>query len=335
MKKFVYFSCVALLLIAGGWAVQSYEHSIKFEVDESVKQLVVEGENALNIGRYADAKRIFEEELKINPQNVEASWGLKKAAAREALTGAAFKQAVDGLYQENSNDGHVNLFLGEYYASIHEFDKARSYYMSAIEQDPKMAEAHYVLAKLNEQQGNLNEARVELLKAISLSPESRYQNSLATIYFKQGQYELAVKEYGKNMEYPLSSLESAKIFWRLGYLSQALNYQRQAIEWLENPVVMAKPENQDAWYMETVPGQIIKLGSLEEKKSYGYLSLSATLYLHGNSEEAEKDTQKVFALKLANQTDINTLLKADLEILLHGDKEVADMVEVFKEKFLQ
>lgn len=336
MKTFFYFCCLALLLIAGGWAVHTYEHSMKSEVDDSsIKQLVVEGENALNIGRYPDAKRIFEEELKINPQNDEASWGLKKAAARETLSGPAFKQAVDELYQQNASDGHVNLFLGEYYASIHEFDKARSYYLSAIELDPKMAEAHYVLAKLNEQQDNLNEARVELLKAISLSPESRYQNSLATIYFKQGQYELAVKEYGKNMEYPLSSLESAKIFWRLGYLSQALNYQRQAISWLENLVVMAKPENQDAWYMEVVPGQVVKLASLEEKKSYSYLSLSATLYLHGNSEEAEKDIQKVFALKLANQTDINTLLRADLDILLHGDKEVADMVEEFKEKFLQ
>lgn len=335
MKTFFYFSCVALLLIAGGWAVHTYEHSMKSAVDDSsIKQLVVEGENALNIGRYTDAKRIFEEELKINPQNVEASWGLKIAAARETLSGPAFKQAVDELYQQNASDGHVNLFLGEYYESIHELDKARSYYLSAIELDPKMAEAHYVLAKLNEQQDNLNEARVELLKAISLSPESRYQNSLATIYFKQGQYELAVKEYGKNLEYPLSSLESAKIFWRLGYLSQALNYQRQAIEWLENPVVMAKPENQDAWSMEVAPGQVVKLTSLEEKKSYGYLSLSATLYLHGNSEEAEKTIQKIFALKLANQTDINTLLKADLEILLHGDKEIADMVEVFKESFL-
>lgn len=335
MKKLIVFIGVILLLIAGGWAVHTYEHSIKAQIDEAtVKQLVVEGEKALSIGRYADAKRIFAEELKINPQNLEAAWGLKKAEARETLSGAALKQAVDNLYQQNPKDAHVNLFLGEIYAGNHELEKAQSFYEAAIKLDPELAEAHFVLAKLNEQQGNLNFARVEYLKAISLSPESRYQNSLATIYFKQQQYEAAVKEYGKNLEYPLSSFESAKIFWRLGYFSQSLNYQRQAVELLENDVVMAKPENQEAWYMELVPGQVVKLATLAEKKSYGYLSLSATLFLHGNAEEAERVVQKVRQLNLSQQTDINTLLKTDLDTLLQGNAEVSELVEAFKKLYL-
>ncbi len=117
MKRFVTFAGIILLLIAGGWAVHAYQHAAKSQLDEfAIKQLVVEGEKALNIGRYSDAKRVFAEELKINPQNFQAEWGLKKAEIRESLSGAAFKQAVDGLYQQNSNDGHVNLFLGEFYA---------------------------------------------------------------------------------------------------------------------------------------------------------------------------------------------------------------------------
>ncbi len=216
----------------------------------------------------------------------------------------------------------------------HEFDKAASYYEAAIELDPKLAEAHYVLALLNEQQGNLNVARVEYLKAISLSPEAKYQNSLATIYFKQKQYEAAVKEYGKNLEYPLSSLESAKIFWRLGYLSQALNYQKQAVKLLENEIVMIKPENQEAWFMEITPGEVVKLATIEEKKSYGYLSLSATLFLHGNAEEAEVAVQKVHQLALAKQASINALLKTDLDSLLQGNAEVSELVETFKSRYL-
>ena len=334
MKRF-FFSGVILMVVAGGWVVRTFEHETKSQNDGSaVKQLVVEGEKALNIGRYSDAKRVFAEELKLNPQNIQAEWGLKKAQIRESLSGEEFKKAVDDLYQQNAMDGHVSLFLGEFYASNHEFEKAQSYFEAAIELDPSLAEAHYDLAAINEQQGNLNGARVEYLKAISLSPEARYQNSLATIYFKQKQYEAAVKAYGKNLEYPLSSLASAKIFWRLGYLSQALNYQKEAVKLLENELVMLKPENQEAWFIEVDPEKVIKLATLEEKKSYAYLSLAATLYLHGDAVEAERSVQKSSQLALAKQASINTLLKTELDTLMQGNAEVLELVEIFKNRYL-
>jgi tetratricopeptide (TPR) repeat protein len=334
MKRF-FFIGIMLLIVAGGWVIKTYEHETKSQVDGSaIKQLVVEGEKALNIGRYTDAKHVFAEELKLNPKNPQAEWGLKKAQIRESLSGAEFKMAVDDLYKQNSMDGHVNLFLGEFYAGNHEFEKAQSYYESAIELDPSLAEAHYDLAAIYEQQGNLNAARVEYLKAISISPEARYQNSLATIYFKQKQYEAAVKAYGKNLEYPLSSLASAKIFWRLGYLSQALNYQKEAVKFLENEVVMLKPENQEAWFIEVGPGEVIKLATIEEKKSYAYLSLAATLYLHGDAVEAESKVQKANQLAVAKQASINTLLKTELETLMLGNAELLELVEIFKNRYL-
>ncbi len=163
MKKFFFI----LLLVAGGWAVHTYDRSTRAQIDaSSIKQLVVEGDKALNIGRYADAKRIFEEELKINPQNLQAAWGLKIAGVKETLSGEAYKQAVDDLYKQNPKDGHVNLFLGEFYADNQELDKAITYYESAIKLDPELSEAHYDLAVLYEQQGDLNAAKVEYLKAL-------------------------------------------------------------------------------------------------------------------------------------------------------------------------
>jgi tetratricopeptide (TPR) repeat protein len=333
MRK-LFFIFISFVIIAGGWGVHTYEHLLKSEVTESaIKQLVAEGEKAMDIGHYQQAMQVFQEELKNNPQNVEAAWGFKKAQVRATLSGDALKQAVAALFQENPNDSHINLFLGEFQVTDHALDKARLYYQTAIELDPKLAEAYFLLAALYEQQGYLNEARVEYLKAIALSPEARYQNSLATIYFKQQRYEAAVKEYGKNLEYPLSSLESAKIFWRLGYLSQALNYQRQAIEFLENKRVMAKLENQEDWIMEIVPGQVLKLSSLSEKKSYGYLSLAATLYLHGDAEEADTTVQKVRQFKLSQQAEINRLVKANLDALLKGNADVAELVESFKKHY--
>ena len=282
-------------IIAGGWVAYIYDISKKPQIAD--KQLIVEGDNALNIGRYADAKRIFEAEFKANPQNKQAAWSLKIAQIRQTLSQPGFKEAIDTLYQQNPNDAHVNLFLGEFYAANHQPDKAVQYYEQAIEQNPKLAEAHYDLAMLYDQQGNHESAKVESLKAIEISPTPKYRNNLGTIYFKQQHYEEAIKEYGKNKEYPLSALESAKIYWRLEYLSQALSYQKQAVEWLEDKTIMSKPENQDAWYFEIAPGKNIELVKLEEKKSYAYFCLSVSLYLQGDMEGAENEVQKVARFK--------------------------------------
>lgn len=324
------------VIAAGGWVIYMYDNPATPLVDDTAtKQLIVLGENALNIGRYADAKRIFEDELKINPQNQQAAWGLKKAQARMALSDPAFKQTIDSLYEENPTDAHVNLFLGELYAANHELDKAISQYEQAIELNPKLAEAHFDLSVLYNQQDNLNTAKVEILKAIAISPTPKYRNSLATTYFKQKRYEEAIREYGKNLAYPLSALQSAKIYWHLGFLSQALSYQRQAIQWLEDETVMSKPENQDPWYFEITPETRTEVVNLDEKKSYAYFCLSVSMYLQGNTEGAASEVEKLRNLNVARQSDINTILKADLDALMQANDDFSEQVEAYKNLYLQ
>jgi len=335
MKSLITIIFVALLLIAGGWAVHSIDDSNKDILSKSLfRQLLAEGEKSLNIGRYSEARQIFDEELKFNPQNVEAAWGKRKAEVKTTLTGELYKLALEKLLLEKPTDGHVNLFLGDYFFSVRDFDKAKTYFESAIELNPKLAEAHFSLAELYEKRGNLNFARVEYLKAITISPEARYQHSLANIYFKRGLFEGAVKEFGKNLEYPLSSIEISKIFWRLGYLSQSLNYQLQAISYLANARIMAKSENQEPWKMELDPEKNLLLETLEEKQSYANLCFSATLFLQGNAEAAKKEIQKIQELKLAKQHQINKLIKINLETLFAGNNEVTELVESFKQLYL-
>jgi len=325
---------VALIgtVMAGGWMAYIYDISKKPQIVD--KQLIVEGDNALNIGRYADAKRIFEAEFNANPQNQQAAWSLRIAQIRQTLSQPGFKEAIDTLYQQDPNDAHVNLFLGEYYAVNNQPDKAIQYYEQAITLNPKLAEAHYALAMLYDQQGNPEAAKVESLNAINISPIPKYRNNLGTIYFKQQSYGDAIREYGKNKEYPLSALESAKIYWRLEYLSQALSYQKQAVEWLEDKTIMSKPDNQEAWYFEIAPGKNIELFGLDEKKSYAYFCLSVTLYLQGDMEGAENEVQKLRDLKVARQADINALLSADLDALVQANGSFAEQVAAYKKLYL-
>ena len=319
-------------IVAGGWVAYRYDISKKPQIAD--KELIVEGDNALNIGRYADAKRIFEAEFNANPQNQQAAWSLRIAQIRQTLSQPGFKEAIDTLYQQNPGDAYVNLFLGEFYAANNQPEKAVQHYKQAIEQNPKLAEAHYALAMLYDQQGNPEAAKVESLNAINISPIPKYRNNLGTIYFKQQSYGDAIREYGKNKEYPLSALESAKIYWRLEYLSQALSYQKQAVEWLEDKTIMSKPDNQEAWYFEIAPGKNIELFGLDEKKSYAYFCLSVTLYLQGDMEGAENEVQKLRDLKVARQADINALLSADLDALVQANGSFAEQVAAYKQLYL-
>lgn len=332
IKKAILVVAFIATIMAGGWVAYIYDLSKKPQIVD--KQLIVEGDNALNIGRYADARQIFETEVKANPQNKQAAWNLKIVQVRETLSQPGFKAAIDALYQQNRNDAYVNLFLGEFYADKQLFEEAEKHYRQAIEKNPKLAEAHYHLAMLYDRQGKHDEAKIESLKAIEIASIPKYRNSLGTIFFKHQHYEEAIKEYGTNKEYPLSALESAKIYWRLEYLSQALSYQKQAIEWLEDKAIMTKPENEEAWYLETVPGKNIELAKLDEKKSYAYSCLSVSLYLQGDMEGAESEVQKLRALRVPRQSAINTVLIADLDALVQSNGGFAEQIAAYKKLYL-
>ena len=225
--------------------------------------------------------------------------------------------------------------MGEYYAANDQPDKAIQYFDQAITQNPKLAEAHYDLARLYDQLGNYEDAKVESLNAIDSSPTPKYRNNLGNIYFKHLHYEEAIKEYGKNKEYPLSALESANIYWRLEYLSQAISYQNQAIDWLNDNTIMTKPENEDAWNFEVASTKRLKLITLEEKKSYAYYCLSVSLYLQGDSEGAEKALQKLHDLNIDPKATIDELLSADLDGLVEANANFAEPVAAYKALYLK
>jgi tetratricopeptide (TPR) repeat protein len=325
------FTLIAVIGI-GGWMAYIYDLSKKPQL--TARQLIVEGDNALNIGRYAYAERIFEAETRANPQNKQAAWGLKIAQIRQTFNQLDFKEDLDALYREAPDDANVNLFLGEFYTAHNEPDKAVKHYEQAITQNPKLAEAHHDLAHYYEQQGNHEDAKVESLSAIDVAPIPKYRNDLGALYFKLNHYEEAIKEFGRNKEYPLSALESAKIYWRLEYLSQASSYQSQAIEWLEDKSIMERPDNQEPWYFKTGAGKEIELATLDEKKSYAYYGLSVSFYLQGDLKGAENEMQKMRELKVTRQADIKALITTDLDALAQANADLSAQVAAYKKLYL-
>ena len=333
IRRIIFIVIFIIVALVGGRLTHLYDVSKKPKV--VVDQSIVEGDNALNIGRYAEAERIFSAEFKGNSKNKEAEWGMKIAQLRQSLLVPTFKMDLDAIYQEDPNDAYVNFFMGEYYAANQQSDTAISYYNQAIALNSKLAEAHFKLADLYEQQGLLEATNVELLKAVDIAPITKYRNKLGTLYFKQKRYEAAIKEYGKNQGYPLSALKSAMIYWRLEYLSQALSYQKQALDLLENEVLMSKSENQEPWYFEVLPKKIISFSELNQKIAYAYYGLSVSFYLQGDTVRAENAVQKLPELNPTQQFDLKLVLVADLEALAKANSGFSDQVDSYTLRYLQ
>ena len=328
-------STVVLLIsvvIGGGWLLTQYDASKAPPL--ASKQLLVEGENALNIGHYNDAEKIFLDELKANPQNEAAQWGLQIVQLQKSITQPEFKTNIDEIYQQNLSNPHLNLLLGKFYLKAGDADTALPYYQEALSQNPKLADAYSDLALYYEQQSDYETAKVTMLEAIDSAPIPRYRNDLGRIYFKQKRFEEAIKEYGKNKEYPLSALESGRIYWRLEYLSQASNYQYQAIEWLNDKAIMSKPENQEAWHFDISPQKSVELSTVEEKKIYAYYCLSISLYLQGDKVGAEHELQKLSALNLTRSANMASLLGLALDALARSNNSFTDQVIAYKQLFL-
>ncbi len=335
MKKRGVVFVLFALLVGGGSAVQFFFHlQTKTDTDTHLdSNFVVDATNFLNIGRYDEAKRLFLEALKDNPKMTKAAWGLRETEAKEALSNTAFKEAINVLYQENPSDSHVNLFLGEFYVANNELDKAIPYFEQALTQNPKLAEAHFDLAMLYDQKGKFDTAKSELLLAVEIAPTAKYRNKLAHAYIKLDHLDAATAEYEKISEYPLSALEVAQLYWQRDRLEIALIRQLQAVQWLNDEKIMAKPENQDPWFFQINAEQTIELTKLTQKKSYAYLCLSFTFHLLGNTEEAERYIQEMQNLNAIRQVDIDTVLNAVFAALVQKEFSLLPQIESFKKLY--
>jgi tetratricopeptide (TPR) repeat protein len=328
MKKLAFVGTFIAVVTGAGWT--AYTHwSSQPDKPAIVINLVDEGNSFLNIGHYGEAKQSFQKAFAIDPQDEQAAWGLKKAELWDAKDTATFEQNLHNLYEKNPNDAHVNLFYGKLYGATHDAEKALPYYQKAIAINTNLAEAHFDLGVLYEQKGKTAEAKEEYEQAVSLRAMPKYQDNLAHMYFKQGDYNRAMETYGKISNYPQSALELAKIYWIRGEPQQAESYQRQALQLLNDEQLMSKTENQEPWYFE-VDNKGLELIQLAEKKDYAHFCLSVSLYLQGKDNDAKLELNNLRSIR---QAEIKDIITADLNRLARANSHFSEQVAAYQTIF--
>jgi tetratricopeptide (TPR) repeat protein len=315
-------SLAALAIVSGWWGWRGYQRNLE------VRRYVSQGEDFLNVGRYADARPPFERALTLNRENQQARRGLKKVELAKLLPDAvAFQQQLQQLLSEMPRDAHLKMLEGDQLYGAGQIEDATRRYQEAANLKPDLAEAHFRLGVLYEQKRELKPALEKYLRAVELSRSSpHYRNNLANLYFKRGEYKEAVEEYREVVrlaQFPLAALECATIQRLLGELEEAREQQQTAIEWLEQDAVAKLPENALPWSFEISDRKEVRIYAPAEKLCYARLTLSATEYLAANEPGASEQAGRAAQACGARSLNVKSIVRSELERLAEERRELA------------
>lgn len=138
------------------------------------------------------------------------------------LTGLLAACAMDHRQDEVDEDGHspastarINTQLGMEYLKANDVERARSKFLTAINQAPELPEVWYGMAYFMEQTHNFEDANKYYLKALTLAPKrGDVHNNYGTFLCHTGSYQASIRQFQlavKDTTYltPADALENA------------------------------------------------------------------------------------------------------------------------------
>jgi tetratricopeptide (TPR) repeat protein len=309
------------------------------EWDRRLENHLAEGERFINIGRYTDAQREYQQASKLCPFCSVVRWGLAKAELYDPSNAGQFEDRFHWLQAQSRSgvDPHVWVFKGNLNVLHRKPEQAISDYQTATSFGSHDAEAYYRLAIVYQQQGELQKALENYLQAVEKADPvpPQYLANLASLYVELKEYDKAMEYFNQlaDSNFLLGHQEIALLQRLQGKLSEAVGQQRQLAQLLDNPKITELPENQDPWYFET-DKERIEFHNLPSKKAYVYYSLSATLYLLGQETEAQEYLHKAKALQAPKEEEVKAVVTYDLQRLATEQPRWKQRSEDYWQRFL-
>lgn len=327
-------------------AYKQKEYKRKEQKEEFKKRMVKRhfelGNAFLNVSQLAAAKFEFLKVLTLDPQNIDGQMGLFKAEVFEPIVKHDYdpeitKKRLNLIQQENPDDPHAFLFLGDVYASI-DRKKAFEFYEKAIKRDPSVAAAYLGMGVIFDERGEAERALEMYEKAWSLSQwNQHYLNNISYQYLRMKEYDKAIDKYTLllNLQgnYLLTHYTISNAYRLVGDLRQAHWFQSRLVGLLNDNKVTSTKENVGGWFFHT-DSYPVYFWELEGKKYYAYYSLALTCYLKGDKKEAEEHIKKTKDLKLKDENEIKRLLGFDIKVLQEEQESLKMYAKEFKEKYL-
>ncbi|MCI5523926.1 MAG: tetratricopeptide repeat protein [Spirochaetia bacterium] len=213
----------------------AFEYIQKAEVYAKNKTEIqnLKGMILISLGKYDDARSVFENILKTYPNNVDARFGLAELSLFEGSFTNAQEKYLEALKRDNTNRKAL-LSLALVCSETQEYEKALHYINLALEYHSGEAFVHYLAAYLAAKRGDFEEGERRAKSAMQIkgSFDQAYE-LLANILYAQKRYEEVIDicdfRIGRNRNltdaWYLKGISLAK----LGRISEAINILNTAL----------------------------------------------------------------------------------------------------------
>ena len=228
------------------------------------KILNLRGMTYISLGKIPEAEKIFDEVLKMYPNDVTARFGRAELFLLNGKYSAAEKEYENALFRESSNRKAL-LSLGLLLGKQGKYREAQEYIQKALNFYTGNADVYYYSAILYVMQGDYKNAEKRVRLSLELNPnEDKFYELLANILYRLSQYEEVINicdyriEHDRSRktawylkgfaEYKLSDFESAINTWSQGCeISCDDEIMRAALEILVNSFVDIEDERRSVW----------------------------------------------------------------------------------------
>ncbi|MFN8452174.1 MAG: tetratricopeptide repeat protein [Anaerolineae bacterium] len=159
----------------------------------------VMGDDLLEQQEWAAAEEAFRTAVEINPNNIEATYGIAKSTIFSPLEGQRYvapetaRIRLDYLLENFPDDYQLDYFKGLIYLYQWDDVNARVWFRKAIEEHPEFAAGYANLGYIEVRNGNIDGALDYTTQAVDLDPESAMaSNNLGFMHMLKGDFEQAV-----------------------------------------------------------------------------------------------------------------------------------------------
>ena len=192
------------------------------------------GKAQLALGMHEEAKELFEQILRQEPDSPEALIGLAQYSLTKSDLDSTMRFAAQAV-RKNATNSNAWLFLGHLLRAQNKTDQALSAFDKVIKFDPENADAHITRATIKIETKEFEEAKLSIESAKAISP-----NSLIVVYtqalleFSQENHSEALASIQQVLstapEHMPSVLLAGAIQHALGSLTQSEQYLEQYIK---------------------------------------------------------------------------------------------------------
>jgi len=111
------------------------------------------------------------------------------------------KQEFQGILQKNAGHSLAQEGMGRVFFVSRDYAAAKSYFLQALKNDPKLWESHNFLGIILDKEGQYDEAMNHFLAAIQIKPDvSDLYNNLGICLYLKGDYEKAILAFNEALK---------------------------------------------------------------------------------------------------------------------------------------